>query len=240
MRYFTSDPHFGHSFIAALRGYVFPEMADKYDLHTITDVQQNFHKVRRCHDFATEGPLVNIEQHDQDIIDNINNVVGVDDTLYILGDLSSGHKKAAMRACECHIASLNVPKENLHLILGNHDYCKNFDFAQFALGFFETVQERALIVMDINGVQQKVMLSHFPAYQDVEEQAKTTSDSFKTRHIHMSPHLPNDTLLLYGHTHSNQKDEFGNPNALHIGLDAWGLKPVAENEIIQYFAPLGR
>jgi len=56
-----------------------------------------------------------VEQMDANIIDNLNRCVGVDDTLYIIGDFAmGGHTKipAYRNRITCR---------NIHIILGNHD-----------------------------------------------------------------------------------------------------------------------
>lgn len=35
--------------------------------------------------------------------------------------------------------------------------------------------------------------------------------------------------LIHGHTHS--KERLDGPRSVHVGLDAWGLRPVSEGEI---------
>ena len=56
---------------------------------------------------------------DQVIIDNINNIVGCKDELYILGDFCFKGKKPIE-----YRARINCQK--VHLILGNHDQEKKF------------------------------------------------------------------------------------------------------------------
>ena len=60
-----------------------------------------------------ERPFDTLEEHDQYIIDTINETVNKNDTLYILGDLAFG--KDALN----YVRQLKV--QNKVLVLGNHD-----------------------------------------------------------------------------------------------------------------------
>lgn len=79
MKWFTSDLHFAHPFVAALRGYALPGYAKDA---SIKQQAEHEHKpLKNC---------VNWRKHDADIIRSINTYVGYEDELYILGDISSG------------------------------------------------------------------------------------------------------------------------------------------------------
>jgi calcineurin-like phosphoesterase family protein len=108
------------------------------------------------------------------------------------------------------------------LIWGNHDvghpginrdaHKHQADY-QFA---FETTDSFARVRYD----GQVVLLSHFPYEQD---------RGFETRYPQWR--LPNEgEWLLHGHTHSIEK--IGSDREIHIGLDAWRLRPVNVDEII--------
>lgn len=106
-KYFTSDTHFAHPFVAALRGYAKPG----FRRTTIKQQANEAHmQVKDC---------VNWYQHDMDVTDHINEMVGENDELYILGDLCSGGAWSLQQAL-MHVKSLRCPRNNRHLILGNH------------------------------------------------------------------------------------------------------------------------
>lgn len=85
---------------------------------------------------------------DQVILDNINEVVGVDDTLYILGDFCfKGKKPIEYRS--------RIMCQDVHLILGNHD--RRSDFKDDLQGF-SSVQD----VKEIIHCNQRIYLSHYP------------------------------------------------------------------------------
>lgn len=87
MKYFTSDTHFAHPFVAALRGYITPEYAE-YSPGELRRL------VRDKSSNVTWEQCVNTAEHDELIVANINRVVTESDELYILGDLSAGGKRS--------------------------------------------------------------------------------------------------------------------------------------------------
>jgi len=85
---------------------------------------------------------------DQVTFDRINETVGVNDTLYILGDFCfKGKKPIEYRS--------RIVCQDIHLILGNHD--RRSDFENDLQGF-SSVQE----VKEIIYCNQRIFLSHYP------------------------------------------------------------------------------
>jgi len=129
--YITSDTHFGHKNI--VRGV------------TNWRTQDGEIPVDSTRDFQT------IEQMNQRLIDGINGVVGQDDTLIMLGDVSFGgfdNIGIFLERLVCH---------NIHLILGNHDthIDRDRDF----------VQKRFLSVqhyLEVNIEGKDFVLCHYP------------------------------------------------------------------------------
>lgn len=87
--FFTSDTHYGHSNIA---GKKTSQWKDGY---------RNYNS---------------IEEMNQDLVKNINKLVGPDDILYHLGDWSFGGKENIWNFRK------QIACRNIHLILGNHDH----------------------------------------------------------------------------------------------------------------------
>lgn len=95
-------------------------------------------------------PFKTIEEHDQTIINNWNNVVGIDDDVYLLGDISwYGSSKT--------LELFNQLNGNIHLIKGNHDdkILKNRDLQR---RFVEIVDYKELQLEDGKGI----VLCHYP------------------------------------------------------------------------------
>lgn len=64
--------------------------------------------------FFDDRPFTKIKDHDKAIIDNWNNTVGMDDDVYLLGDISWYNAAKT-------IEIFNNLNGNIHLIRGNHD-----------------------------------------------------------------------------------------------------------------------
>jgi calcineurin-like phosphoesterase family protein len=153
--------------------------------------------------------------HDMTIAENLIEVVKRDDVLWILGDL-------CLSAPDHALNLLNRLPGRKHLIWGNHDQGHGMHRDSFRrqakyLGTFESVHE--YIRRRINGVE--VLMSHMP-YAEGEE-----PDHGPTRYTQYR--LPDEgKTLLHGHTHSQRQYTLSAKNTpqVHVGLDAWGLRPV--------------
>lgn len=91
-----------------------------------------------------------IEEHDESIIENWNNAVGIDDHVYILGDISWHNSTRT-------IEIFNQLNGNKHLIKGNHDgkLLKNREFSDL---FVEICDYKELYLED----GKILVLSHYP------------------------------------------------------------------------------
>jgi len=137
-------------------------------------------------------PFDNVHIMDQVIFDNINEVVGYDDTLYILGDFCfKGKKPIDYR--------VRINCREVHLILGNHDKRKDFypNESTVDMNGFSSVQE----VKEIIYCNQRIFLSHYP---------------------HRSwPASHKGSFHCYGHVHSrlNDEDKASGRLTLDVGVD---------------------
>ena len=95
-------------------------------------------------------PFKTIEEHDNTIVKNWNNTVGIDDDVYILGDISWYNSTKTIEI----MRSLNG---NKHLIKGNHDgkILKNRELQK---KFVEIVDYKELSLPDGKGI----VLCHYP------------------------------------------------------------------------------
>jgi calcineurin-like phosphoesterase family protein len=155
------------------------------------------------------------EEHDEAVIDSWNAVVKPADLVWHLGDVGLGSEARVLELA----GRLNGVK---HLIAGNHDRCwpghRDARKRQRAwLDAFESVQAFAKARID----GRTVLLSHLP-YQDAgDHTAEERYPQFR---------LPDlGEWLIHGHTHSHLRVD--GPRSVHVGLDAWGLRPVSEGEI---------
>jgi calcineurin-like phosphoesterase family protein len=159
-----------------------------------------------------------VEDHDQAITDNWNSVVGKNDIVWVLGDavIGSGGLDS--------VALLNGRK---HLITGNHDapFPGHRDShkaqAKWFL-YFESIQAFARRkVRDI-----EFMMSHFPYPGPASDHTETERyPGYRLRDTGM--------LLVHGHTHEGIRVHPQRPRQLHVGLDAWDLRPVPEDTVVE-------
>lgn len=95
-------------------------------------------------------PFADIETHDDTIIENWNNVVGIDDTVYILGDISWHNSTKTIEI----LKQLNGSKV---LIKGNHDH-KLLKNPKLRDQFVEIMDYKEIIDDNGNGL----VLCHYP------------------------------------------------------------------------------
>jgi calcineurin-like phosphoesterase family protein len=161
--------------------------------------------------------------HDAAIMGNLAATLGKNDALWILGDISSGTNRSEREALD-QLAELTVVA-NLHLVLGNHDtphpmHCTTQNAAKY-LEVFNTVQERGrrkfTTTQPTHGERaKKVWLSHFPYFGNGDR-------GEDERYSEVRLHDAGD-YLLHGHLHTRK--QWTAPRSIHVGLDAWELKPV--------------
>jgi calcineurin-like phosphoesterase family protein len=150
--------------------------------------------------------------------------------VYHLGDLAFKHHHI-----EAVMPFLNGRKI---LIGGNHDpffkeLWKGNEVEMRALAQnmgFENLHTR--LTVQIEGIGD-VLLSHFPY---LPEDLKNEPGRAR-RHLQCHPTPGQEALLLHGHVHSRWivKREQGKM-MINVGVDAWGLRPVAESEVQRRFA----
>lgn len=155
--------------------------------------------------------------HDQAVCDGWASMVKSSDQVWVLGDVSVNNPRRG--ALEL-IGKLPGTK---HLIPGNHDPIHPMHrdshkwFPDF-LAVFASVQAYAR--RRLNG--RDVLLSHMPY---------TTDWGFEARYPQWR--LPDlGEFLVHGHTHS--KERRTSNHELHVGVDAWDLKPVQLDAVIEY------
>ena len=164
-----------------------------------------------------------IEEHDRVVLGNISKVARPGDTLWILGDVAMGGWRDNILPLMALVAGYRI---NAHAVLGNHDRPAPNNsnghayVSEFAMrGGFASVSTVAKI--SIEG--RSLLMSHYPYDGDHTEEERY--DQFRLRDL--------GTTLLHGHTHSDQRVSRSSNGTLqiHVGLDAWGLKPVSLHQI---------
>ena len=152
-------------------------------------------------------------EHDLHIISMWNHTVLPNDIVYVLGDVLMGDRDRGRRL-------LKQLHGTLHLILGNHDRPapnnKNGHLHQDSMG---TVWASMSTIAEISHQGTAWIMSHYPYSGDHSSEERF--DQWRPRDL--------GKPLFHGHTHSSEKlsvSSYGSPQ-VHVGLDAWGLKPVS-------------
>ena len=140
-----------------------------------------------------------IEEHDEAIIDNINEVVAPEDTLYLLGDLMLGDNEEGARKLR------QIQCKDIRVIRGNHDTDTRVRLYEYSLGY-QMLGYAA--PAKFNG--KNFMLSHYPM--------ATTNFDFEKK--------PWERVYnLCGHSHTKEKWDPAT-DSIHVELDAWNNYPV--------------
>lgn len=133
-------------------------------------------------------PFSSIEEHDKTLIQNWNNVVGQDDTVFHLGDFAYGNSQFISNI----IKQLNG---NIILIKGNHDL-RNMNPTLYNI--FSDVVYQARILID----KQTIYLNHFPF--------------LCFEHGDINLYKNNYSIQLFGHVHSGPLTSSKDVNRLNI------------------------
>ena len=149
-------------------------------------------------------PFNTIEEMNEALVQKWNDKVSIEDTVYVLGDLSMGRVEVAIE----YIKRLNG---KIILIRGNHDTPKRI----------EAYKEIGIEVHDIFYLPYKgryFILCHFPI----------ANEEF----IRMVIEDNSEVVNLYGHIHSNAPLGYNN-GTYHVGVDTNNLAPISLEQIWQ-------
>lgn len=133
-------------------------------------------------------PFSSIEEHDKTLIQNWNNTIGQDDTVFHLGDFAYGNSQFIANI----IKQLNG---NIILIKGNHDL-RNMNPTLYNI--FSDVVYQARILID----KQTVYLNHFPF--------------LCFDHGDINLYKDNYSIQLFGHVHSGPLTSSEDVNRLNV------------------------
>ena len=156
-------------------------------------------------------PFSSIEEHDRTLIQNWNNVVGQDDTVFHLGDFAYGNSQFIANT----IKQLNG---NIILVKGNHDL-RNINPTLYNI--FSDVVYQARILID----NQTVYLNHFPF--------------LCFEHGDINLYKNNYSIQLFGHVHSGPLTSSEDVNRLNIllptqydvGVDNNNYTPISWSDV---------
>ena len=179
------------------------------------------------HPFVAElRGFADVERHDRVILDNLMSCLRPGDTLWFLGDISSGWGPQEERALSLFDATLRPLRDHpdkplaLHMISGNHDtshplhkdaYLRQPRF----LEVFDSVQA----AQSAQWREQEVWFSHFP-------RPGYDHEGMDSRHDELRLDVP---FLVHGHLHSAQP--VTGQGQVDVGVDAWDLAPVKQSKV---------
>lgn len=187
----------------------------------LSDAHRGHELVAETRGFASAA------EHDAALDDGIRSTLTKRDTMWWLGDMTAGGGIPAMLEW---VASL--PGTH-HLVAGNHCPVHPMHISAAAkqrayLTAFASVQ--SIAKRRIGG--RRVLLSHFPVEGDHTDESRY--DAWRPR--------PFEGTLLHGHTHSTETVSWAESPVgmrlqatlqIHVGIDAWGMTPVSDAQILE-------
>lgn len=199
--WFTSDLHIGHAKVAEYRA----------------------NEAVVCRPFPDPDHAHVINWHDRTLARHWDWLVKPEDTIWVLGDISAGGRAAQLNALEW----IKQRPGTKHLIAGNHDGCHpmhrdSHKWQRVYLEAFESVQMAAKRRFRKDQGHTTALLSHFP-YEGDRELTRFPEWRLKDAGY----------PILHGHTHSTEKLSYSVEITLqiHVGVDAWGMRPVSLEEV---------
>jgi calcineurin-like phosphoesterase family protein len=144
-----------------------------------------------------------VEDMNETVLKNFNSIVGENDEVYILGDLTLGNLDAA----KPYLEKLNG---KITVIRGNHD-------TDNRVGYYMSLGWEIYDALRIRWDRYTFFLCHYPTMTFNLEQE----------------HLSQTTLNLYGHTHQKTNFYNDIPYSYHVGLDSHNCYPVDAKTIIE-------
>lgn len=146
--------------------------------------------------------FTNIKDMNETVLENFNSVVGENDEVYILGDLTLGDLDAAK-------PYLEKLKGKIHVIRGNHDTDRRIEY-------YESLGWDVHDALRVRWGDYTFFLCHYPTMTFNLEQE----------------YLTQTTLNLYGHTHQKTNFYNDIPYCYHVGPDSHDCFPVNAATII--------
>jgi len=162
----------------------------------------------------SKRPFKDVQEMEQTIVANINNVVGPNDILVLVGDICLGKKEVWIR----FLSALTT--KNIIVVKGNHDRWNSIPKNMVLL-----VVEQMIIRM----YGQQFVVSHYPY------RCSLWKAFWKRLHPSvLSPKRPRDggLWLLHGHDHRTSQLVNYHPRMFSVGCDANNFKPISGQEII--------
>lgn len=152
-----------------------------------------------------------VQEMNEAIVKRWNEVVSLEDDVYVLGDCGlGGGGEDALAAIKYHMQQL---KGKIHIIRGNHDTNSRVEMYETCYNVVDNVKYADMI--QYKGYH--FYLSHYPT---------------------MTGNLEKETLKqctcnLYGHTHQQTNFYLDMPYMYHVGVDSHNCYPILLDNIIE-------
>lgn len=164
-----------------------------------------------------DRPFADIDAMNRSLVDNWNEVVAEDDTVWVVGDFALG-KIAATLPIATELKGHKV------LVAGNHDRCWA-GHGPRAAGWTERYLEAGFAEVTHHSVRvtvgdRSVLVCHFPYRGDSHD------------HDRFLAHRPIDkgAWLLHGHVHERWAQH---GRMINVGVDATGFQPISATRVAE-------
>lgn len=181
---------------------------------------------------ARAAAFASIDEHDAGLVENWNETVAPEDTVWVLGDVDMHGKDASLG----HISTLTGTKI---LVAGNHDACwagmrdgwRKRD--RYLAAGFAAVMDFG--VAKLPAVRQgepatRVLLSHFPYLGDSHDEDRYSQFRLRDEGV----------TLLHGHAHDAFRERRTPKGAwgINVGVDWWDYRPVSAERLAEHLEGL--
>lgn len=182
------------------------------DLRITSDPHLGHRLVSELRGFAS------IREHDDRIIHNLARDATEQTIWWFLGDIAFGDKAAGLRRLRDEVPGRK------RLVLGNHDPLHPALGRGVAWTEWTDVFEQIHLHGKIRHDGFRFLASHFP--YDGDHTREERFDQWRLR--------DHGAVLLHGHTHGAERVTRSREGSLqvHVGLDAWHLRPVTMADIL--------
>lgn len=146
-----------------------------------------------------------VEEHNQYLLERINETVGMSDQLFILGDI-------AFNSEYWHLAAINC--QNITIVLGNHDYPSKLKSIQEMI---PGVKIAGALEHTFKGTGKSIIMTHIPVHPSQLQ--------------HRGDRPPRYAANVHGHLHQFTVDD---PRYINVSMEQLDdFKPMCEDELIQ-------
>ena len=180
-----------------------------------------------------DRPFKNKDEMKEEMIQSYNNLVSPGDLVIFTGDVFFHHGKDEMKETLDRMHGRKI------LVRGNHDHKPR---TMMNAGFHISVESMELVIAN-----ERVLISHYPfAMPRYRYKILTFFNKIKRKlglkikplekYHHKRP-TNKGQFLIHGHTHDKIAYK---GRQIHVGVDAWGYKPVNIQEISNLICKIKR